>query len=210
MEPGVSLDYFDDATPEGVVRDDIVVPASGQNLFHYRDARPEHPTDQRVIYYVHGGGFVRGNGKYCRAMGLWALRETGLPVYTAEYRMAPEHMWPANLDDVEAGWNYLTQDLGFAPGDILTIGDSAGATLTGALAMRLKRLGRPLPGAMAFLSGALDFTFTLAAHKANAAIDPLFKGGVPPESVNWWATIDEVLNPELSCPQGAWAGFPRC
>ena len=116
--PGVSLDYFDDSTPEGVVRVDIVVPASGQNLFHYRHAEPKHPDDPRVVYYVHGGGFVRGNGKYCRGMGLWALRQTGLPVYTAEYSMAPERKWPANLDDLEAAWNHLTEDLGHAAGDL--------------------------------------------------------------------------------------------
>ena len=208
MRPGVVLDFIDDSTPAGVIREDIVVEASGQNLFHYRDAEPKHPDDPRVIYYVHGGGFVRGNGKYCRALGIWALRETGLPVYVAEYRLSPEHKWPSNLDDVQAGWDYLTVELGIAAESIMTIGDSAGATLTAGLCMRFKRQGRGLPGGMAFLSGALDCTFQLPAHKINAQTDPLFKGGISPDYVNLFATKAQVMNPELSPFRGDWTGFP--
>ncbi|MDR0593588.1 MAG: alpha/beta hydrolase [Bifidobacteriaceae bacterium] len=208
MRPGVVLDCIDDSTPDGVVRHDGLVPASGQALFHYRPAEPKHPNDPRVVYYVHGGGFVRGNGQYCRAIALWALREMELPVYATEYRLAPDHKWPANLEDVQAGWDHLTGDLGVAPENIITLGDSAGATLTAGLCMRFKRLGRPLPGWMAFLSGALDCTFELPAHKANAFTDPLFKGGISPDYVNLFATKAEVMNPELSPFRGDWTGFP--
>jgi acetyl esterase/lipase len=208
LRPGVELDFMDDTIGAGEIREDIVVPSSGQTLYHYREARPEYPDDPRVVYYLHGGGFVRGNGHYCRSMGIWALRQTGLPVYAAEYRLAPEHKWPANLDDVEAGFNHLVQGLGLNPADIVVVGDSAGGTLAGALGMRLKRLGRPLPGRIAFLSPALDFTLTLPAHKANAFTDPLFHGGLPKESVSLWSSLDEVLNPEMSPFRGDWTGFP--
>ncbi|MDR1808521.1 MAG: alpha/beta hydrolase [Propionibacteriaceae bacterium] len=208
LRPGIFLDYIDDSTPEGVIREDLVVPASGQNLFYYRYAEPKHPGDPRVVYYVHGGGFIRGNGPYCRATALWALRETGLPVYATEYRTAPDHKWPDNLDDTEAGWRYLTETLGIEPKNIITIGDSAGGMLTGALGMRLKRLGDPLPGGMIFISPALDYTFSMPAHKLNAETDPLFKGGVDPESINWWASAEHALNPEVSSYQGDWTGFP--
>jgi acetyl esterase/lipase len=208
LRPGITLDFMDDTTKEGELREDIVVPASGQLLYHYHDAEPKHPDDPRAVYYVHGGGFMRGNDHYCRSMGIWSLRQTGLPVYAAEYSMAPAHKWPTNLDDVEAGFDYLVQELGLDPANIITIGDSAGGTLTGALGMRLKRLGRPLPGGMVFLSPALDFTLTLPAHKANAFTDPLFYGGLPKESVSLWSSFDEVLNPEMSPFRGDWTGFP--
>ncbi|MDR1264727.1 MAG: alpha/beta hydrolase [Propionibacteriaceae bacterium] len=208
MVPGVTLDFMDDAVHPGEIQQDIVVPASGQNLFHYRDAQPEHPDDPRLIYYVHGGGFMRGNAHYCRSMGLWILRQTGLPVYSTEYRLAPDNKWPANLDDVEAAWNYLTDDLGTDPANIILMGDSAGGTLGGALGMRLKRLGRRLPGRMVFLSPALDFTLTLPAHQANAFTDPLFYGGLPKESVEVWSSFDHVMDPEMSPLRGDWTGFP--
>ncbi|MDR1237061.1 MAG: alpha/beta hydrolase [Propionibacteriaceae bacterium] len=208
FKPGITLDFMDDTTHDGELREDIIVPASGQKLYHYRDAQPRHPDDPRIVYYVHGGGFMRGNDHYCRSMGIWSLRETGLPVYAAEYRLAPEHKWPANLDDVEAAFNYLVEDLGHDPAKIITIGDSAGGTLTAALGMRLKRLGRSLPGQMAFLSPALDYTLTLPAHQVNAYTDPLFYGGLSKDSVNLWSSLDKVMDPEMSPLHGDWTGFP--
>jgi len=217
LKPGIFLDYIDDHTPDGVVREDLVVPAchngekdlpGGQNIFFYRDASPKLPDDRRVVYYVHGGGFLRGNGPYTRATALWLLRSTGLPVFGAEYRTAPEHMWPDNLDDVDAGWRYLTETRQIAPEDIIVVGDSAGGTLTGGLGMRLKRLGQPYAGAIVWLSPALDLTFELPSHQANKETDPLFYGGVPKESVSVWADIQQVGNPELSAFQGDFTGWP--
>jgi len=208
LAPGVELDFLDDTTPATMTRQDLTVPASGQRMYLYQAVTPEHPDDRRVVYYLHGGGFIRGNGKYCRSVGLWIQQQLGLPTYVGEYTTADVEKWPRNLDDAEAGWNYLTQDLGLAPENIVCLGDSAGGMLFGALGMRLKRQGRPLPGAMIFLSAAIDYTFTLPSQTENALTDPLFAPGVPPESVDWWADSAHRADPELSSYQGDWTGFP--
>ncbi|MDR1767659.1 MAG: alpha/beta hydrolase [Propionibacteriaceae bacterium] len=205
LMPGVVLDFIDDSTPEGLVREDHDV--NGQNLYVYRNQST--PADEkRVVFYVHGGGFIRGNGPYCRAAGILHAQQLGLPCVVCEYRTAPEFRYPVLADDVYAAWRYLVGELGYDPADVIVSGDSAGGTLSGSLLHRLKRLGEPLPGRWILVSPALDFTRELPAHKLNAAIDPVFDQGLPAEAVAVWVDLDLVRDPEVSPYRGDLSGFP--
>jgi acetyl esterase/lipase len=98
MVPGSEMVYLDDTTPEGVNRADYK--AGDNNLFVFTDDA-KHAHQKKKIFYVHGGGFVRGNGKYCRFNALTLLKQLGLPVAACEYRTVPDYKEPCALLDVE-------------------------------------------------------------------------------------------------------------
>src|ERR1700723_3255992 len=89
----------------------------------------------RVLLFLHGGGFefgsVRSDGELAARLG----RASGMRVLFPEYRLAPEHHFPAAIDDVVAAWRWLRTDQGFDAGSIAVAGDSAGGGLAGALAV---------------------------------------------------------------------------
>jgi acetyl esterase/lipase len=203
--PGVTLDFIDDSTPDGWVRRDYE--AGGQKLFYYADPAADDAGGQ-IVFYVHGGGYIRGNGPYCRAGAILHARALGRPAIATEYRTAPEHKWPAMLDDTLAAWDFVTGELAYPPGEVIVSGDSAGAALAMALIVRLKKAARPLPRALILVSGALDYTLTLPSHELNRAIDPVFTAGLPPESVGVWCDPALAAFDEVSPYRADVAGFP--
>ena len=70
-------------------------------------ARPVEPKGDGVLLYLHGGGYVCGDLRYAKGFGSVLCRETGLPVFCPAYRLAPEHHYPAALDDAIRAWDYL-------------------------------------------------------------------------------------------------------
>jgi acetyl esterase/lipase len=205
MVPGSEMVYLDDSTPEGVSREDYK--AGNNNLFVYKDAA-KHADEKRLIFYMHGGGFVRGNGKYCRTNAITQLKKIGLPVAACEYRTAPEFKEPCALQDVEECYNFVVNTLGYAPENIIFTGDSAGGALGLGLCNRFKAQGKALPAACVWISPSLDITLSLESHKANFGVDLCFPKGVAavvplyaPDSSHW-------KSPELSPYWGEFSGFP--
>jgi acetyl esterase/lipase len=127
----------------------------------------------KAIFYIHGGGWVGGSPATHRAL-TWRLAEqVGVPVYAVDYRLAPEHPYPAGLDDCLAAYRALLAK-GIAPADVVVGGDSAGGNLTLALALRLKAEGTPQPAALVCLSPATDLATGTASHTSNAKKDAMF------------------------------------
>jgi acetyl esterase/lipase len=172
MAPGNELDFLDDNAPPGVTREDIDAP-HGLHMYHY-EPKDKNPAEERTIYYVHGGGFMRGNEYWCRTNAILQVKHIGLPVYACEYRYIPEHKYPKAIDDVEWGWNYLVNDLGLDPKKIIITGESAGGTYEMSLMMRLKRQGRELPAGCICISGMLDISTESPSYTLNNGIDPIF------------------------------------
>ena len=108
----------------------------------------------RVLVNLHGGGFRVDSGSLLESIPLANLTNTR--VVSVLYRMAPEHPFPAAVDDVVAVYRELLKD--HAPAKIALFGSSAGAILTAETAVRLKQLGLPLPGALGIFSCFGDFT----------------------------------------------------
>lgn len=206
MAPGAELPYPHDETPDFLVRHDLKTP-SGLNLYRYTNYNTP-AEDTRVIFYIHGGGFMRGNGKWCRANGITLARYLGLPVYCSEYRYAPEFQYPLPLDDCEEAWDYLTTQCGVKPEDVILAGESAGGTFIFALAARLKRKNKPLPGRIFSLSGFLDMALAGESYKANAVIDPVFGGADISILSNAYGGNSDPLQPELSPVYADVTGFP--
>ncbi|MBM3431217.1 MAG: alpha/beta hydrolase [Bacteroidetes bacterium] len=125
----------------------------------------------RVVLHHHGGGYIQGTAETHRAYGAelaWATRGT---VYMSDYRLAPEHPFPAAFDDAVAAYRGLL-DLGIAPDKLALAGDSAGGGLALASAMEARARRWPQPAALALLSPWIDLACTSESWQTLAAVDP--------------------------------------
>jgi len=151
----------------------------------------------RVLINLHGGGFNSDSGSLTESVPIANL--TGTKVIAVLYRLAPEHPFPAAVDDAVAVYKEVLKT--YKPGRVAIYGTSAGAILTGEVAARLKQLGLPLPGALGIFSGLGDFDHRgdsqamyalggLAGH-----LDPPAKGPLVSEYVGSTNPRDSVLSP---------------
>ena len=120
-----------------------------------RSTYPE--AESGVLLYLHGGGYVIGSASTHRGLTGHLARTSGCEVFTPDYRLAPEHPFPAALDDAEAAWMALIER-GYRPEQMAMAGDSAGGGLSLALALRLREKGLPLPSSITVFSPWTDLT----------------------------------------------------
>ncbi|HEV2322501.1 MAG TPA: alpha/beta hydrolase fold domain-containing protein [Terracidiphilus sp.] len=107
----------------------------------------------KVLINIHGGGFNADSGSYIESIPI--AYYTRIKVVSVLYRLAPEHPFPAGVDDVIAVYKALLNT--YKPDHIAIYGTSAGAIMTGEVAVKLKQLGLPLPAALGVFSGMGDF-----------------------------------------------------
>jgi acetyl esterase/lipase len=130
----------------------------------------------KVLLNLHGGGFNSDSGSYTESIPIAGYSK--IKVVAVLYRLAPEHAFPAAVDDSVAVYRELLKT--YSPNHVVIYGTSAGAVLTAQMAARLKQLGLPLPAALGIFSGLGDF----ARHGDSEAIYSLrgFSGHLdPPE-----------------------------
>lgn len=136
-------------------------------------AVPEHGHDRRrVILYCHGGGYTCGQLGYARILASKMALAVGCEVFSFEYRLAPEHPYPAAVEDALAAWDRLMY-LGYGAADVTVAGDSAGGNLALELTLQLRAQGRRLPRALVLMSPWTDMTASGRSYKDCAAKDPL-------------------------------------
>lgn len=114
---------------------------------------------QPCIVWLHGGGFVMGSLDSNDARLEWIAVETGCTILSVDWRLAPEHPYPAGLDDATAVWRWLHENLESADVDanrIILAGASAGGGLAAALCLRLRDLGLPQPHLQMLIYPMLD------------------------------------------------------
>jgi acetyl esterase/lipase len=126
----------------------------------------------RVLIYFHGGGYCSGSLKSHRRLVTEAGRAAGMRTFAVQYRLAPEHPFPAAADDALAAWHFL-RDQGYAAKNIVVGGDSAGGGLTLCLFQRLLAAGEALPACGWLLSPWTDLTMSGATMASRDAVDPL-------------------------------------
>ena len=124
-----------------------------------------HEHASQAMLYLHGGGYVSGSPVTHRAVTGHLAAKCRARVFAADYRLAPEHPFPAAVDDAVAAYRGLLAE-GVAPDDIVIAGDSAGGGLAVATALRLRDLQAPLPRALAVLSPWTDLTLRQLATDA--------------------------------------------
>jgi len=133
---------------------------------------PGAEADQ-VLLFLHGGGFefgsVRSDGELAARLG----RASGMRVLFLEYRLAPEHPFPAAIDDVLAAWRWLRAGQGLSAASMAVAGDSAGGGLAVALLVALRDAGQALPAAAVLMSPTVDLTSSGASMTERADQDPI-------------------------------------
>jgi monoterpene epsilon-lactone hydrolase len=138
---------------------------------HWLDAPGAH-TD-RVLLFLHGGGFqfgsLRSDGELAARLG----RSAGMRVLFVDYRLAPEHRFPAAIDDVIAAWGWLLDDQGLDAASMAVCGDSAGGGLAVALLVAQRDAGAPLPAAAVLMSPTVDLTGSGASMTQRVDQDPI-------------------------------------
>ena len=117
---------------------------------------PRDGDPSRTVLYLHGGGFTIGSPTTHRALATRLAVAAGATVHLLDYRLAPEHPFPAALDDALAAWRELTDDAD--PSRTTLAGDSAGGWLALMAALRLRDAGEPLPAVLGLVSPWLDLT----------------------------------------------------
>ncbi len=146
----------------------------------------------RVLMFFHGGGYCSGSILSHRRMVTEAGRAAGVRTLAVGYRLAPEHPFPAALDDATTAWRCLRKQ-GIAAAHIAVAGDSAGGGLTIALISRLRDAGEALPGCAWLASPWTDLTMSGDTLTTKDAVDPLIHKGY----------LEELASAYLS------AGFDR-
>ena len=142
--------------------------------------KKKDPSDN-VVLVIHGGAYVSRMMFYYRLLNKrWSKASGGGTVVHYDYRCAPEHIYPAALEDTMTVWDWLL-DKGVKPENIVTVGDSAGGHLTVNLWMKLHEQSREMPRASVLMSPWLDMTASGDSYVYNYKVDPVFgiKGETP-------------------------------
>lgn len=129
--------------------------------------QPSQPTRDKVIFFVHGGGYVSGSCSDHRIHVSKFVKGTNIRALLYEYRLAPEHTFPAALDDSVKAYRWLL-DQGISSSKIVFAGDSAGGGLCLATLLALRDQSLPLPSAAAVLSPWTDLTCSGESYRSNA------------------------------------------
>lgn len=151
---------FRQPRPASVIVQDIVFGSVPVRQYRPKSFDPNRPA----ILYAHGGGLVLGGLDSHDDVCAEIAEATGNAVTAVDYRLAPEHPEPAQLDDVEAVWRGLARD----NPRLIAVGDSAGANLAAGLSLRMRRLGGPIPLAQVLIYPGLGGDLTWPSYLENA------------------------------------------
>ena len=150
----------------------------------------------KVLYFIHGGGFASCSmHSHWGIIGKFAL-ELGIKVFGVNYRLAPEHPFPAALDDVLHTYQWLLES--YKPEDIIVMGDSAGGGLSLSLLLKLRALGLPQPLTAVLLSPWTDMTLSGASIKTKEAVEPLLPVFMVERWAKWYVGDSDPRNPLIS------------
>jgi acetyl esterase/lipase len=134
---------------------------------------PAGPPRAGTILYFHGGSWVSGSPETALSLTANLVVKTGFTAYSVDYRLAPEHPFPAAVDDCVAAYRALL-DAGTDPASIVLAGESAGGGLCVTTSLAVRDAGLPLPAAIVVFSPGFDATRTGASMESKHGIDPFF------------------------------------
>jgi len=141
------------------------------------DRNDRNDAPPRVILYLHGGGYYFCSPRTHRAITFGLAPRAAADVFSLDYRLAPEHPFPAALDDALAAWRALVAS-GVPAARAVIAGDSAGGGLALAALVALRDAGEPLPAGALLFSAWTDLAATGASMRDNDGRDPMFRAAV--------------------------------
>ncbi|GLR67181.1 hypothetical protein GCM10010909_18620 [Acidocella aquatica] len=157
-----------------------------------------------VILDMHGGGLILCGGEMCRLMGMGAATRTQKRVWAVDYRMPPDHPYPAALDDCISAYRALLREL--PAQDIIVSGGSAGGNLAAALILRVRDEGLPMPAGVVLVTPEADLTESGDSFRTNDGVDPGLRSLMEVNLL--YADGHDLRHPYLSPLFGELKGFP--
>lgn len=182
-----------------VVRADVELAGLNTLVFGPKNPRPGQ------MLFIHGGGYSRGSAHGHSPFISRLAARLNLKTRAIDYRLAPEHPFPAGLDDCDAAYRALRDGL---EGPLVLAGDSAGAGLALALTARLKTQGAALPDALILYSPWCDLTVSGDSARTKNDGDPMLKGDWLPLGAELYAPGANLTEPEISPLFADFIGFP--
>lgn len=164
-------------------------------------------SKEHVVLHLHGGGYVMGSCASHRSLTAWLSAAAGVQAVLPEYRLAPEHPFPAALDDAVAAYRGLLTR-GFSPDRIAIMGDSAGGGLALATLLALRDAGVPRPAAGVVLSPWADMTASGESVKTRAATDPWLNPELLLPFAKLYCGELDPTDPRVSPVFGDYTGLP--
>ena len=171
---------------------------------------PGADPDLRLLY-LHGGGYVSGSGANYLPLAAHISAAAQCAVLLPDYRLAPEHRFPAAVEDCIRAYEWLgaSGPYGPAPARATYIaGDSAGGGLTLATLLALRDRGRPLPTAGIVLSAFADLTLSSESIRSESENDPIMSSGCLPTFVDLYLAKTDPRTPLASPVFGDYSGLP--
>ncbi len=160
-----------------------------------------------ALLHLHGGGYVSGSAELHRMLSSWLARSAGARVLVPNYRLAPEHPFPAALEDALSAYRFLLSS-GYSSGRIAVSGDSAGGGLALAMVASLRDAGEPLPAAIVLMSPWTDLELKNPSCTAKAEVEALLKVDTLREWAAWYSGGESLSAPHVSPVNGDFSGFP--
>ena len=160
-----------------------------------------------TLLYLHGGAWSLHLPRIYARFAAALSHLTGMRVLLPDYRLAPEHLFPAGVDDCYASFRWLL-DRGYRDRPLALAGDSAGGNLSLITLMRARDDGLALPDCAALLSPATDLTWSGPSMRYNAELDPMFSPAAMDSLHEIYCPGQDPANPRLSPLFGNWDGLP--
>jgi monoterpene epsilon-lactone hydrolase len=168
---------------------------------------PQDATPSRALLYFHGGGFFFGSLQSHRHLVSRLAVAAGVAAVSIDYRLAPEHPFPAALEDALSAYRWLLAQ-GFPARGIVLAGDSAGGNLAAAAVLKIRDVGLPTPGGLFLISAWLDLTLSGDSYEVRAAQDPILSRGSMREVTQLYLGQVDGRSAYASPVNGDLAGFP--
>lgn len=174
----------------------------------------------KVLLFIHGGGFNTGTAASRRNMTANIVRRSGVSSFSIDYRCCPEYRYPAHLNDCVTSYLWLLKQ-GYAPQDITVFGESAGANLALSMTHYLKDHYFPVPGKVCVFSPAVDMTDTFSSRITRVNRDPMLGLYLDEEELaeqsrhpshamrSLYCSPEEMKSPYCSPINGDFHGFPK-
>lgn len=181
---------------------------AGVTVREITPARLEASKSGRRLVHFHGGGYAMNAGEASTGEAVLASHYTGIKSISVDYRAPPDHPFPAAVDDAVAVWRALIAER--SPTSMAAFGTSAGGGLTLAMALKLKMLGLPLPGALGCGTPWTDLTGASDSYQVNEGVDGIFTrfDGIARGLAALYAGATPLTDPLVSPIFGDFAGFP--
>lgn len=194
----VGINHPEDVESEQVSIDDLTC-----SLF----TTPESKED-RIVLFLHGGAYIAGSVETSKYHAVLISRLAKAQLLSINYRLAPEHPYPAALNDAVNAYNWLLKEKRFSPEKIVIVGVSAGGGLTVATLLKLREMGIELPAAAVCISPWADLAFTGETFKERASLDPF----TSPHNLDFAASLyidkNDPRNPYISPVYADLHGLP--